>query len=216
MNDPLTAARLNVARIMNRLYACGLTTTSGGNISLRHDARTIVLTPAAADKGDLQPADIAVMDTDGRNRTPQLKPSSETSMHLAILRDHSHVTAVVHAHPPAATSFAVSRRPLDTRIVSEAYAILGTPVVAPYTCTGTPELAQTVSACIGPETSCILLANHGVVTLGASLLQAFDRLEVLEQVARINLYAAVLGDTVILDELQCRELDALMGREGKH
>ena len=199
---------------MNRLYANGLTTTSGGNISLRVSDRLILLTPSATDKGNMTAAQIAEIGMDGTNHTPDLKPSIETSMHLEIYKQHPQVQAIVHAHPPMASTFTVVRKPINVRLVAEAYAIIGEPAIAPYALMGTPELANSVAGTFTENTFCVLMENHGVLCIGDTLLQAFDRIEVLENAAKINLYATQLGGAVELDDGQCHEIDIMMGRDG--
>ncbi len=201
-----------VADCMNRLYRQGLTTTSGGNISLRISDDLILLTASATDKGNMMADEIAEIGMDGANHTPHLKPSIETSMHLEIYKRHSHVQAIVHAHPPMASTFVATRKPINTRLIAEAYAMVGEPQIAPYALMGSPELAEAVAGSFRKHTSCVLMENHGVLCVGDTLLQAFDRIEVLENTAKINLYAAQLGGGVELDETQLRDIDAMMGR----
>ena len=203
-----------VADCMNRLYRQGLTTTSGGNISLRVSNELILLTPSATDKGNMLAEQIAEIGLDGTNHTPHLKPSIETSMHLEIYKQLPHVHAIVHAHPPCASTFTVVRKPINVRLVAEAYAIIGEPAIAPYALMGTPELADSVAGSFKKNTFCALMENHGVLCIGDTLLQAFDRIEVLENAAKINVYAAQLGGAVELDDGQCREIDIMMGRDG--
>ncbi|MCE9614231.1 MAG: class II aldolase/adducin family protein [Lentisphaerae bacterium] len=212
MDMDTEAGRAEVAAFMTRLYQQKLTTTSGGNISLRLVDGTVVITAAATDKGRMTAADVAVMGPGGENRTPALKPSSETAMHLEILRRHPRVQAIVHAHPPAASAFCVADRRLNSHLIAEAYALVGEPVFAPYALTGTAGLADSVAGSIGPQTACVLMENHGVLAVGRSLLEAFDRLEVLDNLARIQIYASVLGDARELSQERLRELDDLMGR----
>jgi len=207
----MTEQKQAVADCMNRLYIQGLTTTSGGNISLRISKNLILLTPSATDKGNMQAEQIAEIGTDGTNHTPDLKPSIETSMHLEIYKRHPHVQAIVHAHPPMASTFVAARKPINVRLIAEAYAIVGEPVTAPYALMGTPELADSVAGSIKDNTYCVLMENHGVLCIGDTLLQAFDRIEVLENTARINLQIAQLGGGVELNTAQLREIDTMMG-----
>ena len=200
-----------VADFMNRLYARGLTTTSGGNISLRISGDRILLTPSATDKGNMQADQIAEVGMDGINHSPNLRPSGETLMHLEIYRRRPEVTAIAHAHPPMASVFAVSDRKLNVRLIAESYAVLGEPVIAPYALTGTGELARHVAEALGDRACCVLMKNHGVLTVGRSLIEAFDRMEVLENAARINLYAALLGKAEGLNDEQCAALAAWAG-----
>ncbi len=201
-----------VADCMNRLYRQGLTTTSGGNISLRISGDLILLTASATDKGNMMADEIAEIGMDGANHTPHLKPSIETSMHLEIYKCLPHVQAIVHAHPPMASTFVAARKSINVRLIAEAYAIVGEPQIAPYALMGSAELAETVAGSFKKHTFCVLMENHGVLCVGDTLLQAFDRIEVLENTAKINLYAAQLGGGVELDETQLREIDAMMGR----
>ena len=199
---------------MNRLYRQGLTTTSGGNISLRVSNTLILLTPSATDKGNMTAAEIAEIGMDGANCTPHLKPSIETSMHLEIYRRHPHVQAIVHAHPPMASTFVAARKPINVRLIAEAYAIVGEPEYAPYALMGSDELADSVASSFKKHTACILMENHGVLCTGSTLLQAFDRIEVLENTARINFNLVQLGGGVELDAGQLLEIDSMLGRNG--
>jgi len=208
----MTEQKQAVADCMNRLYRQGLTTTSGGNISLRTSTSLILLTPSATDKGNMTAEEIAEIGMDGTNHTPHLKPSIETSMHLEIYKRHPHVQAIVHAHPPMASTFVAARKPINTQLIAEAYAILGEPTIAPYALMGSPGLAASVAGSFKEHTYCVLMENHGVLCIGDSLLQAFDRIEVLENTAKINLHVAQLGGGVELNDEQCRELDTMMGR----
>jgi L-fuculose-phosphate aldolase len=208
----MTEEKQAVADCMNRLYRQGLTTTSGGNISLRISDDLILLTASATDKGNMLADEIAEIGMDGANHTPHLKPSIETSMHLEIYKSLPHVQAIVHAHPPTASTFVAARKPINTRLIAEAYAIIGEPQIAPYALMGSPELAEAVAGSFKKHTACVLMENHGVLCIGETLLQAFDRIEVLENTAKINLYAAQLGGGVELDEIQLREINAMMGR----
>ncbi|WP_372807563.1 class II aldolase/adducin family protein [Pontiella sp.] len=201
-----------VADCMNRLYRQGLTTTSGGNISLRVSNERILLTPSATDKGHMTAEQIAEIGMDGTNHTPRLKPSIETSMHLEIYKRHPHVKAIVHAHPPMASTFVAARQPINVKLIAEAYAIVGEPEYAPYALMGTNELAASVAGSFKQHTACILMENHGVLCTGDSLLQAFDRIEVLENTAKINLNIGRLGGGIELNAAQLAEIDSMMGR----
>ncbi|MDF7825845.1 class II aldolase/adducin family protein [Pontiellaceae bacterium B12227] len=210
----MTEQKQAVADCMNRLYAQGLTTTSGGNISLRISDELILLTPSATDKGRMRAEQIAVIGLDGTNHTPELKPSGETSMHLEIYKRRPDVLAIVHAHPPMASVFTTVEEPLNVKLIAESYAIIGEPAVAPYSLTGTQELADSVASALAETRSCVLMKNHGVLTVGTTLLEAFDRIEVLENAAKINIYARQLGPVTELTSDQLTELDIWVGRNG--
>lgn len=211
----MTQAENTVAEVvhfMERLYRRGLTTTSGGNISCRASAETICMTPSAIDKGRLQESQIAELTLAGANLTPRSKPSIEAEMHLAIYRRHAHVGAIVHAHPPVASTFTVVDRELNCRLIAEAYALLGRPAVAAYALMGTAALAETVATAIDTDVPCVLMRNHGALTVGRDLLEAFDRMEVLEQVARINVLAHALGGGREMEAADIANIDRFMGR----
>ena len=133
---------------------------------------------------------------------------------LLLYKRHPHIHAIVHAHPPMASTFVAARKPINVRLIAEAYAIVGEPEYAPYALMGTDELADSVAGSFKKHTCCVLMENHGVLCTGDTLLQAFDRIEVLENIAKINLNIAQLGGGVELDDQQLREIATMMGRDG--
>ncbi len=188
-----------VATFMNRLYAKGLTTTSGGNVSLRVKNK-IYITPSQTDKGNMKSRQIGVITIEGKNLTPKLKLSMETGMHLAIYKSRKDVNAIVHAHPFTATTLSAMPDLIDTRINGEARAMLGKPAFAPYATMGTPDLAKAAADAIA-NSSAIILQHHGILTVGGTLLQAFDRLELMEMTARAAIIRKISGiDNCISDE----------------
>ena len=200
--------RKEVAYFMRRLYKMGLTTTSGGNISMLCDDH-ILITPSTLDKGRLKAKDIAVLTTRGINLTPEIKPTSEKDMHVEIFRKNKHVQAIVHAHPVTASAFACTKNEISTDLMAEHYAILGTPVRASYATTGTKELAMTVSeACT--KSKAVLMDNHGVLATGKSLLQAFDRIELLENAAKLSLITRIIKDKNTIPDAELMVLAKLI------
>jgi L-fuculose-phosphate aldolase len=184
--------RKEVARFMRRLYKQGLTTTSGGNISLRISDQIIVITPSATDKGRMRWREVGLMNIFGENLTPELKPSIESEMHLAIYKRNKDVLAIVHAHPYCASAFTAMKIRINTSLTAEARAILGDPVLVPYALMGTVDLAA-VAAEHAADSDILLLENHGILTTGATLLQAFDKIEVLENAAKMTLITEITG-----------------------
>jgi len=203
--------RSEVAYFMRRLYRQQLTTTSGGNISLRADDRYVLLTASKRDKARLRWQDVGILSLDGENLSPELVPSIEVSMHLGVYRQRQDVKAIVHAHPVTASAFCATSRPINCHLTAEAYAILGEPAYLPYACMGTEELAGIIAKGIGSAV-CVLMANHGAMCTGKSLLEAFDRIEVLEATARINVLVQALGNMRDLGVGELAALDRLMGR----
>lgn len=201
--------RKEVARFMRRLYDRGLTTTSGGNISLRVSEEVIVITPSATDKGRMKWGDVGVLSIMGENLTPNLKPSIEFALHLNIFRKMKDVCAIVHAHPVFASSFtAMKKGTINTSLTAEARAICGVPRFVPYAMMGSAELADVVAQ-NAEEADILLLENHGILTTGASLLQAFDKLEVLENAAKMTLITEISGNKRMLSPFRIREIDKL-------
>jgi len=209
MNRPYHEEREQVAAYMKRLYDRGLTTASGGNISLRVDDDTFLITPSALDKGNLTAELIAIVKFDGTNLTPELPLSIETEMHREILLARPDRMAVVHAHPVAACSFA-SAQPcqIDTRLTAEAYYIMGDVENVPYALMGTKALAQVVSEHI-KDHEVLLMENHGAVAVGKNLLRAFDCMELLERAAQMTLNVAYIKNSKSLDERKLAEIRAM-------
>lgn len=207
MSDAEKNAAAEIAYFMRRLYRQGLTTTSGGNLSCRI-GNIVLMTPGGTDKGRLRAGEIGRLELDsGRILDEGFKPTCESGMHLAIYRACPEISAIVHAHPVTASAFAASESVISSKLLAESYAVLHHIGAVDYCTFGTPELAARVAE---EAKSChtMILKNHGALTMGQSLLQAFDRLEVLENAARTTLICNYLTRTPqpISAEL-LRELD---------
>lgn len=202
--------RKAVARFMRRLYRQGLTTTSGGNVSMRISDEIIIITPSATDKGRMKWKEVGIMTLSGENLTPELKPSIENEMHLSIYRKKNEISAIVHAHPLFASAFTAMKCKIDTNLTAEAKAICGDPCIIPYALMGTRELAEKASNNIH-KADILLLENHGIIAVGSSLLQAFDRLEVLENAAKMTLIVEMKGRKKPLSRSRIQELEKLFG-----
>ena len=200
--------RKEVAMFMRRLYWQGLTTTSGGNISLKINDNIILITPSATDKGSMRWKEIGIMTIIGENLTPDLKPSIECEMHLSIYKKKKDVSAIVHAHPLFASAYTAMKCKIDTNLTAEARAICGDPCFVPYALMGTKELASLASENIA-SSDILLLENHGILTTGSSLLQAFDKLEVLENAAKMTMIVEIMGKKKPLSKTRIIELDKL-------
>jgi L-fuculose-phosphate aldolase len=198
--------RKEVARFMRRLYKYGLTTTSGGNISLRISDDIIVITPSATDKGRMRWREVGIMHISGENLTPDLKPSIESDMHLSIYKRKNDIKAIVHAHPVCASAFTARKAKINTCLTAEACAILGNPVLVPYALMGTGELASVAAENI-MISDILLLENHGILTTGSNLLQAFDKIEVLENAAKMTLILEMTGKISPLTRERVNQID---------
>jgi L-fuculose-phosphate aldolase len=205
--------RQQVAAFMTRLYNRQLTTASGGNISLRIDENLFCITPSSLDKACLTYDQIAIVSLEGENFTKNLKLSIETEMHRLILKERKDCRAVVHAHPTYASAFTAitdnGACAIDTKIIAESYYILEDPVMVPYRLMGTDSLALQVAQKASSH-DVLLLENHGIVALGKTLLEAFDKMELLERAAQMTVISATMekkGYSVSdLDENRCQEL----------
>jgi len=193
---------------MRRLYRQGLTTTSGGNISQKISGDIILITPSATDKGRMRWKDVGLMTLKGKNLTPELKPSIEHEMHLSIYRKRNDISAIVHAHPLFSSAYTAMKCKINTNLTAEARAICGDPCFVPYALMGTKELASVASESI-EKSDILLLENHGILTTGSSLLQAFDKLEVLENAARMTMIVEMTGKKKPLSKSRIRELENL-------
>lgn len=200
--------RKEVASFMRRLYKQGLTTTSGGNISIRITDEAIAITPSGTDKGRMRWQEVGLMTLSGENITSELKPSMESGMHISIYKKQIRVKAIVHAHPVVASTFTAMKCKINTNLTAEAYAILGDPVVVPYALMGTPELANLAAEYTG-YSDILLLENHGILTTGQNLLQAFDKIEVLENAAKMTLIVEMTRKKSPLSKSRILEIERL-------
>ena len=182
--------KADIVEVARRLYARALIGGNEGNVSAR-DGDVLYITPAGTCKGFLSPDQIVATDLEGRPRGGG-RASTEVHMHTAIYRRRPDVKAVVHAHPPTATGFAVAGVPLDRAITAEAVVTLGPVPIIPYGMPATADLAENVGRAICGAQA-VLLAHHGALSVGDSLARAWERMETLEQVARVALVARSLG-----------------------
>jgi len=201
-------ARKEVACFMRRLYKQGLTTTSGGNISIRISDEIIIITPSATDKGRMRWKEVGVMTIFGENLTSDLKPSIESEMHLSIYKKKKEVKAIVHAHPVFASAFTAMKCKIYTNLTAEACAILGNPLVVPYALMGTSDLATLAAENI-QNSDILLLENHGILTTGSNLLQAFDKIEVLENAAKMTMIVEITKKKSSLSKSRIFEIEKL-------
>lgn len=191
--------RDQIVEFMGRIYGYGMTTTSGGNLSMLDSDGNIWISPAGVDKGTLRREDIMCVTPDGDILGPH-RPSSEYPFHREIYKMRNDVRAIVHAHPPMLVSFSVAGKIPDTSVFPTAKQICGTVGYAPYEVPGSEALGKNVAGAFAAGHSTILLENHGTCCAGNSLLQAFQRFETLDFCARIISGAIRLGQPVSLTD----------------
>ncbi len=201
MRFDLLHPREQLVQIMNRIYRYGLTTTSGGNLSVLDNNGDLWITPSAVDKSNLRPRDIMCLRANGEVVGPH-QLSSEVPFHQAIYGRRPDVRALVHAHSPALVTFSIVRRIPDTRIMPQAHHVCGPVGYAPYALPGSWALGEKIADTFANGFQVILLENHGTVTAGPDLLTAFQRLETLDFCARTQIHAASLGPVHSLSDEQ--------------
>ena len=181
-----------IVRVCHRLYERGLIAGAEGNVSARLSPDVILATTAGVCKGDIDETHIVALSPDGRPLDPRRRPSTEIRMHLSLYEQRPGVMAVVHAHPPTASGFAVAGEDFTAPVLPELLFLLGPVPLVPYGQPGTDELPDRIAPFAAGHDA-FLLASHGATTVGKSLDEALHRMESLEQGARIILVARQLG-----------------------
>ena len=194
MNAHAVARRM--ALCCRQLAARGLIAGRDGNLSVRLGADRVLVTPSGFIKSLVTAADMVEVDVAGKpRRKSSRKPTSELDLHLRILRHRPDVQAVVHAHPPAATGFAVAGQEIPGNLLPELIFVVGPVPLVPFGMPGTPELGDRIVPYLQDRRhQALLLANHGAVTLGRTLDEAWIRMESLEHSARIITAARAVGE----------------------
>jgi L-fuculose-phosphate aldolase len=191
--DPkLMHPRDQIVMVISRIYRRGMTTTSGGNISVIDDNGDIWVTPSAVDKGSLRPSDIMCIRRDG-SLVGRHKPSSEFPFHKAIYEMRPDIRAIIHAHPPALVSFSIVHEIPNTNVISQAKYICGPIGYAAYELPGSHLLGERIADEFKKGYKALIMENHGTVLGGNDLLDAFQRFETLEFCARTILYGKTIG-----------------------
>lgn len=200
-------AKKLICEIGKRIYNRNFVAANDGNISVKVGPKTIWTTPTGLSLGFLTPDQLVKMDLSGKVLAGRNKPSSEVKMHLRVYEENDEVNAVVHAHPPVATSFAIAGISLEKPISPEAVVLLGKVPIAPYATPGTEEVPNSLAPYC-KDYNAVLLANHGAVTWGRDLIEAHYRMESLEH------YAMMLMNTTNImnraNELDCNQVADLV------
>ncbi len=208
--DSLDRIKEELCLVGKLLYDRGYVVSNDGNISVRVAENEILITPSGVSKGRMTTDMMVRTDLEGNVLEGNRYPSSESKMHLRIFCSRPDVMSVVHAHPPISTAFAVAHRPLTERYLSEMVIGLGEVPVTEFAMPSTDEVPDSIVPFIADH-SALLLANHGALAWGPSLWAAFDRLEVVEQTAKIHLYVDQLGGGKEISPQQAQQLRAMAG-----
>lgn len=209
-----TYLRLQILEAGKKLQQRFFVASNDGNISARLNNDMILITPTGVNKGDVTSDQIIKVDLQGNVIEGHMKVTSEIKMHLAVYKAREDVKAIVHAHPPAATAFAVSGEKLDDPIiVPEAIFALGSIGYCEYGTPSTEEVPQAVAKEI-PYNDALLLANHGALTVGKDVMEAYYRMENIEMISRISIYTKILGKARILNDFEIEKLNKVKEEKG--
>lgn len=199
-------AKKALVDIGRRIYEKGFVAANDGNISCKVDSNTIWITPTGVSKGFMTSDMMIKMDLDGKIIAGKLKPSSEFKMHLRVYKENSEIMAVTHAHPPIATSFAIAGISLDKAILPEAVVQLGSVPVAPYATPGSQGVPDSIAPYCKTYNG-VLLENHGALSWGRDIYEAYYRMESIEYYASVLMYTGyIIGKQNELSPSQVEEL----------
>jgi L-fuculose-phosphate aldolase len=205
--------REQMCEMGRRLYNKGFAAANDGNISYRLAEDRVLCSPTRVSKGFMKPDDLCIVDLDGGQVSGKRKRSSEILLHLTIMKARPDVRSVVHCHPPHATAFAVAREPIPKCILPEFEVFLGEVAIAPYETPGSQFFADTVLPYV-KDTDTILLANHGTVTYGVDLEDAYFKTEIIDAYCRILILAKQIGRVNYYSEEKAAELLRLKPKLG--
>ena len=205
--DNEISVRQEICRIGRMLHGRGYVAGCDGNISVRLSRNLVLCTPTSVSKGMMEPEDLVVVDINGHQQNGNRHPSTELAMHLLFYAMRPEVRAVVHAHPPTATGFAAAGISLEQALVAEVVTAFGKIPLASYGMPGTQELPDALRPLV-PHHDALLMAHHGVVTCGHTLLKAYMNMECVEHYAQVALVARQLGGQPLPEEEVRRLMNA--------
>jgi L-fuculose-phosphate aldolase len=207
--------REQICEVGKRLWLKGWVASNDGNISMRLDDNYVITTPTGVSKGFMSPDMLVKVDMDGNVRGGYLKPSSEIKIHLEAYRRRDDIRAVVHAHPPVSTGYAVAYIPLDAPILPEVVISLGAVPLAKYGTPSTTELSESIADLVQHHNA-VLLANHGAMSMGKDAMDAYYRMETVQQFATIALTAHQLGGAKKFSVPEIKKLEEVRNQFGIH
>src|ERR1700753_3569200 len=205
--------REEMCEVGRRVHNKGFAAANDGNISYRLSEDRVLCTPTRVSKGFMKPDDLCIVDMDGKQVSGKRKRSSEILLHLTIMKTRPDVKWCVHCPPPHATAFAVAHEPIPKCTMPEFEVFLGEVAIAPYETPGTQAFADTVIPYV-KDTDTILLANHGTITVGKDLEDAYFKTEIIDAYCRILLLTRQLGRVNYYSDEKAAELLRLKPRLG--
>ncbi len=197
--------RQQIADFSQLTYQKSYLASTDGNLSARLPDGNVICTPTIINKGFVRPEDPVVVDLEGRHVRGERKASSEIAMHTLIYKLRPDINAVVHCHPPCATAYAAAGIPLNKALISEVVLALGCIPLAEYGTPGTPELTDRLQPWVA-NYDALLMANHGVVTYGADMMEAYNRMDTVEHFAKISINTRILGQERLLSSEDVEKL----------
>jgi L-fuculose-phosphate aldolase len=200
------------------MYMLGFVAANDGNISVRISESEFLCTPTGVSKGFMSTDDIIKVDINGNKISGNLKPSSEIKMHLEVYKNRPDAVAVCHAHPPTATGFAVAGLPLNKNVLPEVIISLGEIPIAQYGTPSTMEIPASISPYLQTHDA-YLLANHGALTVGTDVFNAFYKMETMEHFAKISVVSRMLGNENEIPKQEVKKLFEVrekLGVKGRH
>ena len=203
----------DICDIGRRIYNKGFAAANDGNITVRVSDNEVLCTPTMHSKGFLTPDDICTIDMDGNQTAGRKKRSSEALLHLEIYKARPEIKSVVHCHPPHATAFAIAREPIPQCVLPEVEIFLGDVPITRYETPGGKAFAETILPFVN-QTNVIVLANHGTVSYGEDVEQAYWWTEILDAYCRMLMLAKGLGNISYFTEDKQRELLELKAKLG--
>ena len=214
LNTKLMHPAEQICIIISRIYRGGMTTTSGGNLSIMDD---MWITPSGIDKGSLKPSDIMCVKADGTVIGPH-KPSSEYPFHRALYRMRPKMRSVIHAHPAGLVTFSIVHQIPNTSILPQVHAVCGPIGFAPYDVPGSEALGEKIAEEFRkhPEYKAVIMENHGVVLAGEDIADAYQRFETLELCARTIINAKTLGEPIYLTDEQLNFHESRLPNDFQH
>ncbi len=205
MSTSIFTLKSEIIQVGKRMYDRGYVASNDGNISARIDSERVLISPTGISKGFMKPEDLVVVDYEGRVLSGNRKASSEVFMHLQVYKERPDINSVCHSHPPYATGFAVAGIPLDKCVLPEVIIALGSIPLIEYGTPGTEEFYKPVLKLL-KDYDAFLLANHGALTIGKDVLNAYHKMETLEHFAHIAFVAQQVGYINTLNKEQVQKL----------
>ena len=199
-----------IVMLMNRIYRYGMTTTSGGNLSVLDENGDIWITPSGIDKGSLKRIDIMQVKPDGTIIGPH-RPSVELPFHKHVYRTRPEAKAVIHAHPPASVAFSIVRQIPNVHLVPNINRICGEVGMAEYDVPGSEALGENIAAAFAKGYDTVMMENHGVIVIGKDLFDAFMKFETIDMCAKLEIRAKCIGN---IKPLSQKHIDISLQKKG--